>query len=862
MQDMSGRKLGKYELRERLGRGGMAEVYKAYQTTMDRFIAIKVMLGHIAGDEEFIERFKREAQAVGRLRHQHIVQIFDFGIQDDVYYMAMEYIKGGTLKEYITKQGKLSVRDSLRVASQLSDALTYAHNAGMIHRDLKPANVMFIDDTYENAVLTDFGIARILGQSGLTSTGISVGTPDYMSPEIGKGEDSDHRADIYAMGIIIYEMLTGEVPYAADTPLAVVLKHIQAPLPTFAYGDDVPENVERIILRCLAKEPEDRFESARALKRAIDQAIITMDQTADTRQAESPIERATNVNTTVDTRPQRRNPNSMPVGETELSEDRRTSKMPQSEAPQSSSSSSNLPRLIAAAVVLMLIGGIAFALVTSGTPDDPNEVAALPTVTIETDEPTELAQTTEESQPTNTVMPTNEPPPPTNEPSTQNDGDNDGDGRGDDDDDGRGDNGGGDNNDPIELDFRGERPPHPDNLLLSSRMSREIDEAERELLTGDLNELLTELSAGLDQRPDDVELLFARAQVYTELYDEESALADAQRLVERAPNRARSYIALYDVQYAFNLPEARDTILQAFEIDPEDEHVLWRYAQSVAEWDEEIEWLERAEDARASGYRFMVYAGWTYFNYGLYERAIPYLEAIYRSGTLAGSFDNRANLIGALILTEQEDEAMDVAREAAMGESDVGILGELASAAFLADDFEQAGQWANRALSLSGDAYQAEWTQALLAWELEDDLWAAIDRLDSLRGPFFSGEFFPRYFNLRYDHDLVLDIARIFDDAESYDDALQAYTEYLDDDPWLAFVYEERALVHTDLDNTEEARRDFQRAIEIARDGGDLEYVESLIEQIEQLDPPPTRPAQGVQPTRPAQSPGQGQGGN
>lgn len=231
MQNLSGRKLGNYELRERLGRGGMAEVYKAYQPSMDRFVAVKVMLGHLAGDDTFIERFKREAQAVGKLRHPHIIDIFDFGIEEDVYYMAMEYLTDDNLKEYIDSHEKLPLKDTLKITRDLADALDYAHKAGMIHRDLKPANVMFLDKAKLNVVLTDFGIARILNAAGLTGTGMAVGTPAYMSPEAGAGTDADERADIYALGIILYEMLVGRVPYNADTPLAVIMKHINAPLP-------------------------------------------------------------------------------------------------------------------------------------------------------------------------------------------------------------------------------------------------------------------------------------------------------------------------------------------------------------------------------------------------------------------------------------------------------------------------------------------------------------------------------------------------------------------------------------------------------------------------------------------------------
>lgn len=281
MQDLSGRKLGQYELRERLGRGGMAEVYKAYQPGMDRFVAVKVMLGHLATDESFVERFRREAQAVGRLRHPHLVQIFDFGIEGDVYYMAMEFIQGGTLKEAIRQQGKLRPEYALRITSQLADALAYAHDNEMIHRDLKPANVMFTDAQHQNAVLTDFGIARILNQSGLTGTGMAVGTPDYMSPEMARGENIDHRADLYALGIILYEMLTGEVPYSADTPMAVIFKHMQAPLPTRNdYGDNIPEPVERVILKSMAKEPGARYQTAGEMKQALNNALRELAQDA------------------------------------------------------------------------------------------------------------------------------------------------------------------------------------------------------------------------------------------------------------------------------------------------------------------------------------------------------------------------------------------------------------------------------------------------------------------------------------------------------------------------------------------------------------------------------------------------------
>ena len=271
-KDMSGIRLGQYELRDRLGRGGMAEVYRAYQPGMDRFVAVKLLLGHLADDDKFIERFRREAQAVGRLRHAHIVNVFDFGIQDDIYFMVMEYLRGGNLKQRITTEGQMPLYDALRIAGQLADALAYAHTAGMIHRDLKPANVMFSTDDTSDAILTDFGIARILTESNLTNSGMMVGTPAYMSPEAGHGLPADERADIYALGIILYEMITGEVPYSADTPLAIVMKHINAPLPSLT-PYQLPEPVELLIMRAMAKKPEERFATADDMKADIDEIL-------------------------------------------------------------------------------------------------------------------------------------------------------------------------------------------------------------------------------------------------------------------------------------------------------------------------------------------------------------------------------------------------------------------------------------------------------------------------------------------------------------------------------------------------------------------------------------------------------------
>ncbi len=271
MADLSGQTLGKYQIIERLGRGGMATVYRAYQPGMDRFVAVKVMHPQYADDASFIERFRREARVVGTLRHPHIVQVIDFDVQDEEYYMVMEYVETETLKNYLQKHGAMPVSQALSVARKLADALAYAHANGMLHRDIKPANVLWSKNG--EPILTDFGIAKLAGATGLTASGAAVGTPAYMSPEAGRGEQVDERTDVYSLGVMLYEMLSGELPYDADTPYAVILKHINDPLPPLRPRvPHLPESVERIVIKALAKDKTQRYQSAAELRDALVQA--------------------------------------------------------------------------------------------------------------------------------------------------------------------------------------------------------------------------------------------------------------------------------------------------------------------------------------------------------------------------------------------------------------------------------------------------------------------------------------------------------------------------------------------------------------------------------------------------------------
>ena len=272
MEDLTGRQFGPYQVVAPLGEGGMAAVYKAYQPSVDRYVALKVLPQHFAKDPEFVERFKREAKVIANLQHPHILPVHDFGESDGYTYMAMRFIRGGELSQWIEKNQPLSLPQIRRIISQIGDALDYAHAQGVMHRDVKPSNVLI--DERGNCLLTDFGLARMVETSvKITRTGGILGTPAYMSPEQGMGQGIDHRSDIYALGVVLYEMVTGRPPYQAETPMAIMIKHIQSPLPPpTKYNPDLPEDVERVILKALAKEKEDRFATAGDLVKALEKA--------------------------------------------------------------------------------------------------------------------------------------------------------------------------------------------------------------------------------------------------------------------------------------------------------------------------------------------------------------------------------------------------------------------------------------------------------------------------------------------------------------------------------------------------------------------------------------------------------------
>src|SRR4030067_3315578 len=224
--DLTGQKLGKYELLEKLGQGGMAQVYKARQPLIESIVAIKVMQTHLTESEQFVNRFLREAQRLGQLRHPNIVSILDFDIVDGTHFLVMDFVSGSSLDASLEMRKTLTPMEALRISSQIANALQYAHVKGVVHCDLKPANVMFSDATYQQVVLTDFGIARILDSSGQAQTSTGIGTPTYISPEAAQGLPLDGRADIYSLGVMMHEMVTGEPPYVGEPPLSVMIQRL------------------------------------------------------------------------------------------------------------------------------------------------------------------------------------------------------------------------------------------------------------------------------------------------------------------------------------------------------------------------------------------------------------------------------------------------------------------------------------------------------------------------------------------------------------------------------------------------------------------------------------------------------------
>ncbi len=268
MSDLIGRELGGYRIVEQLGVGGMATVYKAFQPSMNRHVAIKVLPPHMATDAGFRARFQRETEAIARLEHRHILPVYDAGEADGIPYLVMRWSTGGTFSAAL-RQHSLSLKQIIQIVREVAEALDYAHRNGVIHRDVKPANILLTNDG--SALLSDFGIAKIVeGAVNLTSDGMWIGTPAYMAPAQIQGNNNDPRSDIYSLGVVLYEAATGQPPFQAETPFAVAMKHIHDPLPLPRnVSATIPEALEHIILKALAKNPDDRYQTAGEFAQAL-----------------------------------------------------------------------------------------------------------------------------------------------------------------------------------------------------------------------------------------------------------------------------------------------------------------------------------------------------------------------------------------------------------------------------------------------------------------------------------------------------------------------------------------------------------------------------------------------------------------
>jgi serine/threonine protein kinase len=279
MPDLIHQNLGPYRILELIGRGGMAAIYKAYHPSTDRLVAVKVLLDHRAEDAEVVRRFEHEARVISGLEHSNIVPVYDFGREGDLLYLVMRYMRAGTVNDLL-RRGSLTMADAASILNDVASALDYAHGRDIIHRDIKPNNILV--DSGGRATVTDFGLAKVLSESfDLTSSGTAMGTPAYMAPEQVDGRQVSPRTDIYALGVMLYEIVTGVLPFTSDSPMAVAMMHLREELrPPREINPMIPAEVEAVILRAMSKAPGRRFATAGEMAGALMQAVGEMPHSA------------------------------------------------------------------------------------------------------------------------------------------------------------------------------------------------------------------------------------------------------------------------------------------------------------------------------------------------------------------------------------------------------------------------------------------------------------------------------------------------------------------------------------------------------------------------------------------------------
>ncbi len=270
----------RYELEELVGTGGMSSVFRARDRLLERSVALKILHEHYTDDADYVERFRREARAVAQLAHPNIVTVIDRGEQDGRQFIVFEYVDGENLKELVNREGALPVRDAVELGLQMARALGYAHERGIVHRDVKPQNVILNEDG--RAKVTDFGIARSLDVEGVTQTGTVLGTSDYIAPEQAQGQVVDAQTDVYSLGVVLYELLTGEVPFGGESFVAVAMQHVNDPAPSILERrGDVPPRLDLVVQRAMAKRPEDRHGSMDELVADLEGSLRELDGYGD-----------------------------------------------------------------------------------------------------------------------------------------------------------------------------------------------------------------------------------------------------------------------------------------------------------------------------------------------------------------------------------------------------------------------------------------------------------------------------------------------------------------------------------------------------------------------------------------------------
>jgi eukaryotic-like serine/threonine-protein kinase len=271
---------GRYELLELIGSGGMSSVWKAHDRLLDRVVAIKVLHEQFTADEEYVERFRREARSVAQLSHPNIVTVIDRGEDEGRQFIVFECVEGENLKQLVERTGRLSVTDALEMAIQMGRALAFAHDRGLVHRDVKPQNVLLNEDG--QAKMTDFGIARSVDVHGVTITGTVLGTSEYIAPEQARGQRVDALTDVYSLGVVLYELLTGSVPFRGENFVAIALRHVNEPPPNvLERRPDAPPRVAMAVERAMAKRPDDRFQSMDEFVAELEEALADLDPASE-----------------------------------------------------------------------------------------------------------------------------------------------------------------------------------------------------------------------------------------------------------------------------------------------------------------------------------------------------------------------------------------------------------------------------------------------------------------------------------------------------------------------------------------------------------------------------------------------------